>query len=181
MLIGEPPQSTKCATLRRGALRAPVCRDGGGWWFGEPPQTTHADFTARRAICASRGRFVAQIGPRAVVSRGRARRDVRISPHEGQSVPAANGSWHESAHMRWFRGIPPNRQNKKPPRGGGFGGACCTRRDYMNWLVSFSMVPSAFSFARASLMAAVRAVLSLLTTMAYSSPVAMDLTTLASL
>ena len=151
----------------RGTNR-PTC---GGFAGSRPPG--RADFTARGAIPAIMVPAVARIGPRAVVSRDPAQ------PSKQEAPAWVVGWWFgeppQSTRGRQLRGVAPDK-NKKPPPRGGFGGACCTRRDYMNWLVSFSMVPSAFSFARASLMAAVRAVLSLLTTMAYSSPVAMDLT-----
>ena len=31
--------------------------------------------------------------------------DMRISPHEAPSVPAAGGLWHGSAYVRWFRWV----------------------------------------------------------------------------
>ena len=48
---------------------------------------------------------MARIGLRAVVSLGCIRLDMRISPHEAPSVPAASGLWHGSAYVQWFRWV----------------------------------------------------------------------------
>ena len=75
----------------------------------------------------------------------------------------------------------PAKQRSPRLRRGSFRVVALFKQDYMYCLISVSSVPSEAILARAASTAAVRALLSLLMTMAYSSPVAMVFTTLASL